>query len=225
MEQLKQSTEILKLGKQLVKELNLNRSADTLSKWMAHYIAELIHKAEHAETAEEKAALEKECCEVILRLWNNRDIENPIQNLYPLSGLEDVINILKQFKNSDSRFGALYSSVNVTGRWASFIQEVIGTSKELINIAIVSALSEAKLDQNINWTEEYMLLLTEEEKKIIKELDDLLMTELMNFNSAFRFTDGSSITDLSPEERENKLFGRLEELVKKQIEKVENLKK
>lgn len=61
------STKIIKLGKKIVDELLLSEGVDTLSKWMAHYIAELIEKAKNAE-AEEKEKYEKECFETILKL-------------------------------------------------------------------------------------------------------------------------------------------------------------
>jgi len=35
-----QFDDVLKLGKQLIAELGLDQSIDTLSRWMAHYIAE-----------------------------------------------------------------------------------------------------------------------------------------------------------------------------------------
>ena len=40
-------TAIVQLGKKLVEELALNNSVDTLGRWMAHHIAELIYDAEN----------------------------------------------------------------------------------------------------------------------------------------------------------------------------------
>ena len=42
MEQSEQQKAILELGKLFVKELDLEKSVDTLSRWMAHYVAEKI---------------------------------------------------------------------------------------------------------------------------------------------------------------------------------------
>lgn len=58
----------LQLGRKLAKELGLDQSVDTLGRWMAHYIAELIHDAENA-SAEERPAKMQVCSEAILNLW------------------------------------------------------------------------------------------------------------------------------------------------------------
>lgn len=58
----------LQLGRKLTKELGLDQSVDTLGRWMAHYIAELIHDAENA-SAEERPAKMQVCSEAILNLW------------------------------------------------------------------------------------------------------------------------------------------------------------
>jgi len=48
MEQSEIQKELITLGKRLVKQLGLTHSNDTLARWMAHYIAELIYKAENS---------------------------------------------------------------------------------------------------------------------------------------------------------------------------------
>jgi hypothetical protein len=73
MESSERSQEILSLGNKLVEELKLADSNDTLSRWMAHYLAELMTQAESA-TGEAKANLEKQCFETILKIWANRGI-------------------------------------------------------------------------------------------------------------------------------------------------------
>lgn len=71
MEHLKAQQEIVNLGKTIVKELELDPGVDTLSKWMAHYAAEKIKSAEEL-TGNKKSATEKECIEIILKLWEQR---------------------------------------------------------------------------------------------------------------------------------------------------------
>ena len=66
-----QSKALLDLGKKLVNELGLDQSVDTLSRWMAHYLAELILDAESAE-AEDKPSKQAKCVETILELWRRR---------------------------------------------------------------------------------------------------------------------------------------------------------
>jgi len=72
MEQLEQQKAILELGKLLVKELGLEKGVDTLSRWMAHYVAEKIYHAEALPEGVKKRNVEKECFSLILDLWKHR---------------------------------------------------------------------------------------------------------------------------------------------------------
>ena len=46
--------DVLELGKILVRELKLDPGVDTLGRWMAHHIAELIRAADEADDVEER---------------------------------------------------------------------------------------------------------------------------------------------------------------------------
>jgi len=71
MEDLEASQKIIDLGKSIVKELGLDPGVDTLSKWMAHYVAEKMELAKKL-TGSKKTKAEKECFEIILKLWEAR---------------------------------------------------------------------------------------------------------------------------------------------------------
>ena len=45
-EELKLPSEVLKLGSRIVHELELDQRTSTLSRWMAHHLAEIIEAAE-----------------------------------------------------------------------------------------------------------------------------------------------------------------------------------
>ena len=62
------SDSVLALGKKIVDELDADRPVDTLSRWMAHYIAEKIEDAETA-TDESRDRKMSECSDAILKLW------------------------------------------------------------------------------------------------------------------------------------------------------------
>jgi len=79
MEDLEASQKIIDLGKSIVKELELDPGVDTLSKWMAHYVAEKIELSEKL-TGGKKNKAEKECFEIILKLWENRWSVPPIKD-------------------------------------------------------------------------------------------------------------------------------------------------
>jgi hypothetical protein len=71
MESSETKIRAIALGKQLVEELRRGPDVDTLSRWMAHYIAQQIATAEIA-TGNNKAAAEDECVRSILALWEHR---------------------------------------------------------------------------------------------------------------------------------------------------------
>jgi hypothetical protein len=92
MEQSEQQKAILELGKLLVKELGIQKSVDTLSRWMAHYVAEKIKLAEDLPDGAKKKAAEKECFALILDLWKHR--WNYKSDRQPLKNFQRLFNIL-----------------------------------------------------------------------------------------------------------------------------------
>ena len=67
-------TDVLELGQQLVKELKLHDGVDTLGRWMAHHLAELLVAVESADDAERPTA-EDRVVNLILRIWAHRGAE------------------------------------------------------------------------------------------------------------------------------------------------------
>jgi len=78
--------DVLGLGRYLVGELGLANGVDTLGRWMAHHVAELIDHAKKARTPAERAASKRNAVETILRIWEHRaasDRINPFVDLTP----------------------------------------------------------------------------------------------------------------------------------------------
>lgn len=95
MEQSKQQKAVLELGKLLVKELGLEKSIDTLSRWMAHYLAEKIRYAEGLPDGVKKKNAEKECFSLVLDLWKHRwHFKSDRQPLRNFSHLFDILEKL-----------------------------------------------------------------------------------------------------------------------------------
>jgi hypothetical protein len=95
MEQSEQQKEVLELGKLLVKELGLEKSVDTLSRWMAHYVAEKIKYAESLTDGVKKKNAEKECFSLILDLWKHRwQYKSDRQPLRNFNHLFDILQNL-----------------------------------------------------------------------------------------------------------------------------------
>lgn len=227
MEQSAHSKEILKLGEEIVKELKIYEGVDTLSKWMCHYIAELMHKAKTAESEGEKTAAERECCELILKIWKNREVKSPPTNLYPLSGMGDIIGILKELKEPDRFYRdiliSLDTQIDSTNKWSKLVKQSIYTAKNTANLALLIAIAEQELNSKIDWTKDYVNLLSDEEKQLIELLEHF---SFENRRVVFTEDDNRSLIDLTPEERNELIFNRFNKLIEKQktiIESIKNL--
>src|SRR5689334_18064148 len=64
-------TEVVQFGRLLVDQLKLERESDILTRWLTHYIAELLQKVAKARGIE-KATVERECFDAVLSLWRHR---------------------------------------------------------------------------------------------------------------------------------------------------------
>ena len=65
----------------------MESSTDTLGRWMAHYVAELMDAVTKA-ASEEREAAQNGCCDAILKLWTHRaglpDGKRPFEDLEPI---------------------------------------------------------------------------------------------------------------------------------------------
>lgn len=80
------------LGQHLVRELGFDNQRDTLARWMAHHVAELINDAKKGSTAAARSTARKTATETILKIWKHRT--SLPGEAYPLAPYEDVVRIL-----------------------------------------------------------------------------------------------------------------------------------
>lgn len=99
---MKVPKDILELGKYLVHELGLEDGNDTLGRWMAHYLAELIVTAENDSSVAVRAKARKEATEIILKLWERR--ANLPGNAYPLAPYKHVVKVLDRLRPGENPF-------------------------------------------------------------------------------------------------------------------------
>ena len=95
MVQSLQFSNVVALGKRIVQEIELDDSVNTLGRWMAHHIAELIVQAETAEESKQ-SSLEDRCRTAILALWDHINklpsAANPFDNLESFATTVRVLN-------------------------------------------------------------------------------------------------------------------------------------
>jgi hypothetical protein len=90
----------LELGRHLVRELGYEDQQDTLGRWMAHHLAELINKAENGATGTERVRARKNATETILKIWEHRALLPG--NAYPLAPYKDILKVLDRFRPADN---------------------------------------------------------------------------------------------------------------------------
>ena len=93
--------QVLALGRKLVDELDLESSTDTLGRWMAHYVAELMDHAESAPILEH-AGSKKRCFDAILELWSHR-AELP-NGKRPFEALEPIMRAIESLDPENEAF-------------------------------------------------------------------------------------------------------------------------
>lgn len=63
---------MIALGERIVEELGLTDSTDTLGRWMAHRLAELLDRAENERSAKAREAAAVAASDLVLRIWRHR---------------------------------------------------------------------------------------------------------------------------------------------------------
>ncbi|WP_108126720.1 AVAST type 3 anti-phage proein Avs3b [Saccharospirillum mangrovi] len=152
----KRSRAVLDLGKKLTRELDLDQSVDTLGRWMAHYIAELIYDAENA-ASEEKPSRMRDCSEAILDLWKHRH-ELP-DGSRPFEALEPALRLLEKL-DPDNHTPRFFSRIREAGddiqdtesqSWLKVIDGIDYSARLLIRYCLVRA-AESALEESQEWS-------------------------------------------------------------------------
>jgi len=206
MEPLKHSESVIALGKRLVEELGMEPSVDTLGRWMAHYIAELIRKAEETDDPDVRSKAQEKCCETILKLWEHRAMLP--RGARPLANLEGVLKAIENLRGQKTPW-SLFSTEEVErigGPWIWFAKVVEDIGLRMCRIAVLTAIAEASLGKEKRWLQEHKEMLSEEEIKVIQALDSWLSEEMLWQTEQ----DRVSVGDLEPNERTRRVLEEIQ---------------
>ena len=99
---MKPPKDVLGLGQHLVRELGFEDGVDTLGRWMAHYLAELISEAENGSTAAKRIKARKEAAATILKIWDHRT--SLPGKAYPLAPYRDVLRVIDRLQPDSNTF-------------------------------------------------------------------------------------------------------------------------
>lgn len=148
--------DVLDLGRALVEELGLDPGVDTLSRWMAHYIAELIEEAETAKVEERPAEFAR-CADAILKLWERRhqlpNGKRPFEDLEPilraLESLDPTDNTPRYFRSTRMAVDETEQNAE-TRKWFELADGLDYSAKILIRYCLTRAAQTA-LDRSKDW--------------------------------------------------------------------------
>ncbi|MCY1719233.1 hypothetical protein OU798_02715 [Prolixibacteraceae bacterium Z1-6] len=226
MEKLKPSEEsIIKLGKKIVEELKLEPSANTLGRWMSHYVAELIHKSENCESSEEKVILERECFDTILKLWQNMEHLPTVTK--PLTELEPLLELLDALKKEDYRypFWRNFTDDYKNPTWKTWITLVKENSENIFELCLYTSVNGDLLKKKKGWLNEYKSFIKEDEKKMLEHLEYLVNRS----RDIKTFTEEEDETihldELSPNEKQQVIFDKIEMELNEINQKFDKLRK
>ena len=155
MESSETQHQVLNLGKKLVKEFSLEPGIDTLSRWIAHYIAEQISLSEKA-IGKDKKEIDKRCFESILQLWAHH--ASYTGNRRPFESFQPIFNALYRLdpEGSNPYHRSLYGSQEKSSDELNASEKVV---QDWVNVAlnidvITKLLVEFSLTQAIESAEE-----------------------------------------------------------------------
>lgn len=193
MENSEIQKEIIELGKQFVKELRLEPGVDTISKWMAHYVAEKIALAKKSE-GKQKMAAEKECFETILKLWKHRWTlqarRRPLENFGPLLNMLQRINPDKEepYYFMEVPTGNVRADTDESKapspKWLDVAAEIDKVARVWLEFALKQAGFEASDEMTAAWVKNSYHLNDNE--------DTLIISSLLKDRVSFDFDDDES---------------------------------
>jgi predicted Zn-dependent protease with MMP-like domain len=156
----------VRLGQQIVEELGLEDSVDTLGRWMAHRVAELMQRAEQAETQADCEIAQKECSELILKIWDRRS------TLLDNRPLAEIADFLETFTgDSPTTYHTKTESDEKT--WLSILP-ILNALQEredkVCRDAAIADIPRAILEQEHEWLTQDSDAISPEEARTIKLL-------------------------------------------------------
>ena len=176
MEKSEAQQRAINLGKLLVNELQLETSVDTLGRWMAHYLAIKMSEAENA-IGIEKIELEKECFDIILRIWNHRwklsGKAKPFRNFEPIFEFLVKLNPERQRPYYFDNF-LEDKNIEVTKKpsnsdvWLNIAKDVDKYARICINQALHNTALELSTAEQEEWLQNAPRLTEDIDVKIIK---------------------------------------------------------
>lgn len=152
------SEAIMALGKKLVTEQGFDGSVDTLGRWMAHHIAELIQETETV-SGDDRPVKMANVREAVLALWSHRHMLPSGRS--PFAGMEPIFNALESLDPETPHFryfspsrapGVSDKESEEVQTYVEMAKTVDRASKVIVNFCISEAAQRA-LDTSKEWVQ------------------------------------------------------------------------
>lgn len=218
MELKNRPSQVIKLGKRILEELEMQHSSDILTKWLTHHLAEIFLKLETC-AKEDRKLKETECVELILKIWEKKEV----LNLNPLKDLSSALSILDVIcSNNETLLSYRPRPLFRDDLFAEFAQAVDSSVNDIISISFTFSLLNMKFDKVKKWKREFPETLSEEDVLLIETLDSLMgRVDQIIFTKE---QEQKSISELSPQKRNMVLIENLEQLIEDQSAALKRLK-
>lgn len=137
----KTKPDVLELGVEIVKQLGERAEDDLLASWMAEYVGEKILEVKSAR-GKQRAALENECSELILKLWSHR--HHLPNGARPLESFEPIFVVLNELSQDRPRYSLLRNlpPIDTISEVGKIVQNVLAIDKSA-SVLIRYFLAEA----------------------------------------------------------------------------------
>lgn len=138
---------------------------DTLARWMAHYLAEKMEKAESAPEGDERERARRECIELILKLWERR-------HSWPLSApLKDIAGRLDELLNPRPKF--FFRGETISDPILDLMHNLEELHAKEMQICVMSYIASLDLEKDREYLKDHVGHLDDDERKIIQRLVNL----------------------------------------------------
>ena len=108
----------MELGKHLVAELKLEEGRNTLAKWLAHHLAELIADTERSQDSKSQKAASDRAVETILKIWDHRnDLPG---NANPLAPYRNILQVLSDLNPAPDNWATFHGSHRLANLYRRF---------------------------------------------------------------------------------------------------------
>jgi len=140
----KTKLDVLELGVEIVRQLGERAEDDLLASWMAEYLGERISEVKRAH-GKQRTILEKECAELILKLWGHR--HHLPNGARPLESFEPIFVVLNELSQDRPRHSLLRNlppidTISEVGRIVQGVLAIDKSASALIRYFLAEAVEK-----------------------------------------------------------------------------------